>query len=318
MDETQGQRRAKESSNDGLEACAEKATVQSPSRLRAAEGTSVVEDDVDGVFETDDRTLEQLLADVDAVEEPSSIAHEPRDEEVKALLRRLRDDDKGPKGVHDSDDSDGEKMATEVHDIIARFRDEIDLDPMSRQDDLESPLERNHSHREATGTEDDELDEGMDLPTLPSNLDVLPSGTIPNSTPTTDVVAAASSVYASSPAPSTALEDLTARMAALRAPSPALRLPTVPSGQPTPAGEPVRRLTSTTDYTDDDVDSWCTVCLEDAALRCLGCEDDPYCVRCWREMHQGSAAAFDDQAHKAVQFTKNRKAKEPKLALGAV
>ncbi|PNY25640.1 Abscission/NoCut checkpoint regulator [Tolypocladium capitatum] len=115
-------------------------------------------------------------------------------------------------------------------------------------------------------------------------------------------------------------------MAALRAPTaassrsvlPSSRsvLPSVPTSKP--AGEPVRRLASKTAYADDDVDSWCTVCLEDAALRCLGCDDDPYCARCWREMHVGPAAGFDERGHRAVRFTRSGKKEDaPRVALGA-
>ena len=88
-----------------------------------------------------------------------------------------------------------------------------------------------------------------------------------------------------------------------------------------PAKAP-KRLESRTKYTDDDVDSWCTVCLADATLLCLGCGDpdegkegDPYCTRCWREMHVGPAAAFDDRTHRAVQLRRSRK--KDKVALAA-
>ncbi|PHH92311.1 hypothetical protein CDD83_7900 [Cordyceps sp. RAO-2017] len=78
-------------------------------------------------------------------------------------------------------------------------------------------------------------------------------------------------------------------------------------------------MTSRTRYTDADVDSWCTVCLDDAALRCLGCDDDPYCARCWREMHRGPAAAFDDRSHRCVQFARRPRGEEDasRIALGA-
>ncbi|KAG5926224.1 hypothetical protein E4U42_003521 [Claviceps africana] len=109
---------------------------------------------------------------------------------------------------------------------------------------------------------------------------------------------------------SASLADLTARMAALRHATPDA-LPSVPTSRP---DRPVKRLTSRTAYTDDDMDSWCTVCLEDATLRCTGCDGDVYCTRCWREMHLGPAA-FADAGHRAVQFT--RGGMEDKLALGA-
>lgn len=264
------------------------------------------EADVDAAFETDDRTLELLLGDVDAAEELLLRAPEPepRDEDVKALLQRLSDsvpkDDRGGTRdadgeAADSDDSDGGRMAPEVDHVMAWVRDETELDAKLAHDASESRPEHD---RQQVGQAPD--DESLDLPSLPASLDALPWP-------------------ATASTPGTTLGDLTARMAALRAPSsPSLALPSVPSAKPAAGGKPVRRLTSKTGYTDDDVDSWCIVCLEDATLRCLGCDDDPYCARCWRDMHIGPAAGFDERSHRAVQFTRNAGEENHKVALGAV
>lgn len=168
----------------------------------------------------------------------------------------------------------------EVDDVIARYRDELEVEKSLLDSDDEE-------QGEETFTEDDSV-----LPSVPDDID---SG---------------------AQQPSSAnLDDLQSRMASLRASSvePDL-MPSVPTSKP--SGKPVKRLTSRGKYTDDDVDSWCTVCLEDATLKCLGCDGDPYCARCWREMHVGSAAAFDERSHRAVQFTRDGK-KEKKVALGA-
>ncbi|CRK24145.1 hypothetical protein BN1723_013179 [Verticillium longisporum] len=142
----------------------------------------------------------------------------------------------------------------------------------------------------------DDGDDGEPFLSLPS----VPSGPVASSRPTDD-------------------DSLTARMAALRLPSSDqdaeaaaaddIGLPSVPSDQP------ANRLRSRTGYTDDDAKNWCTVCLEDATLRCLGCDDDGYCTRCWREMHVGPAAAFDDRTHKAVLLGRDPRPK--RVALGA-
>ncbi|GJN75863.1 zinc finger, FYVE domain-containing protein [Purpureocillium lilacinum] len=266
------------------------------------------DEDVDALFETDDRTLEELLGDVNAEEQPPQTT-EPRDEDVRALLEELsrsvpKDDgteaqderrDREEDGGGDSDDSDGERMGREVDDVIARFRDEAEIEAKRAP---EQDAQDEDADEQEAGT-DDGPPEDLDLPSLPSNLDTLPSSSPP---------------HASQPR---TLDDLTARMAALRAPSspssdPSLSLPSVPTSKP---AKGPKRLTTTTRYTDDDVDSWCTVCLEDATLRCLGCDDDPYCARCWREMHVGPAAGFDERSHRAVQFT--RRKKSDKVAVGA-
>lgn len=268
----------------------------------------VDDDDVDALFQTDDQTLEELLGDVGA-DEGFAAAAEPNDAQVKALLEELsqsipKDDETQEKKMaedekkDDSDDSDGEEMNREVDDVIARFRDEIELEKSIEKDD--SP-EREDSDEEAgrAGQDTPSKDTALDLPDVPTNLQDLPSSQ-------------------SARAASADLDDITARMAALRAPSNTeddLSLPSVPTSKP--SGKPVNRLTSKTNYTDEDMDGWCTVCLEDATLRCLGCDDDVYCTRCWREMHIGPSAGFDERSHKAVQFTKKQKKEKRKVALGA-
>ncbi|KAF4975161.1 hypothetical protein FZEAL_8016 [Fusarium zealandicum] len=257
------------------------------------------EDDVDAMFQTDDQTLEELLADVKPDE---GFQAEPDDAQVKALLEELAssvpqdtEGDGKEKDKEDSDDSDGEAMNRDADEVIARFRDEAELEA-SLNKDKPSDAESEAEDDDQPARDNPSKDSDFTLPDVPSNLDDLPS--------------------TSARAGSADIDDITARLAALRDPSAeaTFSLPDVPTSRP--SGKPLNRLTSRTNYTDDDVDSWCTVCLEDATLRCLGCDDDVYCTRCWREMHVGPRAGFDELSHKAVQFTKDKK-KQKKVALGA-
>lgn len=266
---------------------------------------------MDFMFSTDDQTLEELLGDVSLEEKNPAV--EPSDEQVKALLEELSqavpkddaDEDKHDNKADDSDDSDGEQMQTKVNDILAKFQDEAEIEAtLGKEDDEADSTEeqQQQQQRQAEGHQDTDLA----LPSLPSNLDELPTLSPRRASAKADI------------------DDITARIAALRAPAAgeeeedAFSLPSVPSSKPSAGDAPVKRLTSKTDYTDDDIDGWCTVCLDDATLRCLGCDDDPYCTRCWREMHIGPAAAFDDRSHKAVQFTRaKKKDKQHRVALGA-
>ncbi|KAF4965604.1 hypothetical protein FSARC_6626 [Fusarium sarcochroum] len=259
------------------------------------------DEDDDTIFQTDDQTLEELLGDVKP-EEGFQPEPEPDDEQVKALLEELANSipqdaqEDTSKKEDDSDDSDGEAMNKDVDEVIARFRDEAEVEAALAKNKTSEP------ESESEGEQDDpSKTSDLALPDVPSNLDEIPS---------------------TARAGSADIDDITARLAALRAPSPddegSLALPSVPSSKP--SGKPVNRLTTRTNYTDDDVESWCTVCLEDATLRCPGCDDDVYCTRCWYEMHRGPQAGFDERSHKAVQFTKDKKTEKKekkKVALGA-
>ncbi|KAG6002345.1 hypothetical protein E4U21_003163 [Claviceps maximensis] len=202
-------------------------------------------------------------------------------EEIKALLERLSASvpiDTRP----DDDSSDSETTNSQASALIAQYKDEAELDRLDSSTPSPPPADA--------------------VPPRASEPIELPSA--PETETTTS---------------STDMADLTARMLALRQPLDAPELlPSVPTSQPSKPTSSVRRLTSKTAYTDDDMDSWCTVCLEDATLRCEGCDGDVYCTRCWREMHLGPAAHFDDTSHRAVQFTRDRRRSEgTKIALGA-
>lgn len=65
-------------------------------------------------------------------------------------------------------------------------------------------------------------------------------------------------------------------------------------------------------YTDADQKTWCIVCLEDGTIRCLGCDGDGggggdvYCARCWKEMHVGPSAGYDERGHAWEKFDPRR------------
>lgn len=289
------------------------ASANSSSRVNEPKSVTA-DDDADAVFATDDQTLEELLGDVG--DDERFAPAEPDDAQVKSLLEQLADDiptdivvdrakrrhgkEKEQEDHGESDDSDGEAMKREADDVLARMRDEIELENTLAKN------KRPEASPDGQGQDQDDDDPAdFALPSVPGNLDDgLPSA--PGDNPARTKIEAD-------------LDDISARLARLNSPSDAaLDLPSVPSGRPTPGAKPIKRLTARSGYTDDDVDSWCTVCLEDATLRCLGCDDDPYCARCWREMHVGPAAHFDDRSHKAVQFTRDKKAApKRKVALGA-
>jgi hypothetical protein len=71
--------------------------------------------------------------------------------------------------------------------------------------------------------------------------------------------------------------DISARMAALQGlTTNNLGLPSAPSFKP--ADRSVKGIVKKPGYTDEEIDSWCVICQDDATIRCLGCDGDLYCA----------------------------------------
>ncbi|KOS21577.1 Zinc finger FYVE domain-containing protein 19 [Escovopsis weberi] len=265
-------------------------------------------EDVDAMLQTDFRLLEEMLAHI-IVDDG-----EPTAEQVRALIDEVsRGGIPQDQGEEDGSDCSNTELADRrADDFIARFRDEIELEAAlhpNDQDENDSPdaqQDVDPSSCADVPASDESAHPPPEIPSLPQTLDPLPS---------------APSSSSSSPLPAgTGMDDIAARLALLRAPGTSAPLPSVPSSAPSSSSCPkpraAKRLTSTTTaYTDADADGWCVVCLEDATLRCPACDGDMYCARCWREMHVGPAAAFDDRSHRAVYLARDRERRP--VALGA-
>lgn len=269
-----------------------------------------VEDDQWYLSETDDedsKKVEELLAKLKA--DPG--AQPPQSPEQKA-------EDAAEK--HDDDDSEGEEMSREVGNVISRAMDELKLEgptgstgegpdvglevdnvaakgesgecdggaalpavPRDHHDD------RNRTPRSIPRTPEGEDETGLTLPTVPTGLvDPAP----PTTTSTGDSFES----------------SIASRLAALKG-TPAVQtdafgLPSVPTFQP--GDRPVPSVTKKLGYTDEDQKTWCIVCLEDSTVRCLGCDGDVYCARCWREMHVGPSAGYDERGHRWEKFDRRQ------------
>lgn len=92
-------------------------------------------------------------------------------------------------------------------------------------------------------------------------------------------------------------------------------LPSVPSGPPT--GIKGLQLpsvpkpgTKAQQPKDDDTENWCIICLDDATLKCVGCDGDLYCNNCWNEGHRSPDAGLEERSHRALAFSKGKKKKK--------
>jgi len=254
---------------------------------------------------TDDQTLEDLLADLESdqqwVEEMAIAEEEEQHKKAMALLEELspgkdnlREGSRGTNSQHDEgdndlDDSDGEVVTREADDLIAKALDEVELD--RRNTRSSSPPAQDHNPQST------DQDEGFTA-SIASRMAAL---NVSHSVPPRDsrsIPATLPSVPATEPDPFAAM------------------LPSAPTQDPATKPAVVTGVLRKTArrggaYTDDDQKSWCTVCLDDGTMRCLGCDDDGaggniYCERCWREMHVGPMAGFDDLGHKWEKFERER------------
>ncbi|KAI4946884.1 hypothetical protein J4E91_007056 [Alternaria rosae] len=187
----------------------------------------------------------------------------------------------------DEEDEDGKKRTEEdeTDDVIARVMAELEIS--KKYDPPSPPLEddKSESGDQKNASKEETTHDGFTLPSAP---DTLPEDDF---------------------ASSQAIEDaFTARLAALATPSPSqtdsLGLPSAPSFAPRNK-PPVS--TNLQKQVDDEIDTWCIICQDDATLKCLGCDGDLYCQNCWMEGHRGESAGFEEKRHKAVLYKKKKK-----------
>lgn len=262
---------------------------------------------------SDDKTLEELLADLGPENQWTLNPDDPKDiqkllDEAKRTLSR--DEDKAETSVKESehdapeeakntgekyltrdldmsvfalDDGDSKEKETqasrledesdEVQDIVARLLDEVNLERENKPDPKEEVA--SDPPPKAAGEEST-----LTLPSTPSQLP-----------------------HPLSHQNSQEFEsDITSRMAALRSlgTTNSLGLPSAPTFKP--VDKPVKGVMKK--YTDEEVDSWCIICQDDATVKCLGCDGDLYCANCWKEGHMGPDVGLEERRHRWMKFRK--------------
>lgn len=163
-----------------------------------------------------------------------------------------------------------ENESREAQDIVARLLDEVKLERANEPDEEEQEA----SKPEAT----------LSLPSAPSTLPSPPPATEPSR----------NSLDFES--------DIAARMAALKGLGSinALVLPSAPTFKP--ADKPTKEVMKK--FTDEEIDSWCIICQDDATVQCDGCDGDLYCANCWKEGHMGPDVGREERGHRWSRFRK--------------
>ncbi|KAL5314768.1 hypothetical protein ACEPPN_017415 [Leptodophora sp. 'Broadleaf-Isolate-01'] len=269
-------------------------------------------------FNTDDKTLDELLADLGPEDQWTLNPDDPKDiqkllDEAKGALPRDGEANAESKDLDHEDESEGkarrtdgqyltrdldmsafalddgeteergkgkgrmdlEQESREAQDIVARMLDEVNLERANepREEERSTLPER---------SKDSEEDEsgGLSLPSAPS---ALPE-TVETSKKSLDFES-----------------DIAARMAALSGLSTnSLGLPSAPTFKP--IDKSVKGVMKK--FTDEEVDSWCIICQDDATVKCMGCDGDLYCASCWKEGHMGPDVGYEEKTHKWVKYRK--------------
>ncbi|RMZ90675.1 hypothetical protein DV736_g2099, partial [Chaetothyriales sp. CBS 134916] len=286
----------------------------------------------------DDKTVEELLADLGPVEEWE--VHQSEHEQVEELLRAADvalakgpvlenvPDDEGeqqeqkpkmtatgarplrsidvsvfqpePDSELDKDNNDERantaptrhSLDREADDVLNRLLDEVKLEELQQQQGVGDTDSKQPDDEAADPSNRQQADDSSlliaKLPSAPSKLPDPPQNS-------------KSKVRSD--------DDLASRFASLS-------LPSAPSVTVQP-GE-VRFGKTGRGFTEDEIDSWCIICCDDATLSCIGCDGDLYCTNCWLEGHRGEAAGVEERTHQALQYVKGKKkAKTKRVAMGA-
>ena len=172
-----------------------------------------------------------------------------------------------------------EDESREAQDIVARLLDEVNLGRANE------PEPEKDAKSEMEFEEDDEETGERPLFSLPSAPVKLPERSA-EATPSNT---------------SLSFElDIAARMAALKGLGSMneLGLPDAPTFKP--ADKPAKGVMKK--YLDEEIDTWCIICQDNATVKCLGCDGDLYCANCWKEGHMGPDVGYEERGHKWTKY----------------
>ncbi|KAF2836343.1 hypothetical protein M501DRAFT_997104 [Patellaria atrata CBS 101060] len=270
----------------------------------------------------DDKTLEQLLEELGLEKKEWNVGEKEQDDVEKLMMEakevvKKSEDMRGLEG-RGEDTQDGDKAKQEAgkenggglksrsqedHDIDAK--DEEDADEYIAQVLAGLKYEKKYKEHNLGSESEGDTTKGSKKATKDAHEDPY--------TPTdndSEAPFSLPSAPTSLPTPSTT--DSTDETDILSARISALTLPSAPTSAPSPK---IRNSSSKTiPFTDEEIDSWCIICTDDATLKCLGCDGDLYCHRCWNEGHRGQDAGFEERRHRAVNFAQSGGAGRRKAA----
>ena len=248
----------------------------------------------------DEQTVEELLAelgpedqwslDADNVNDLQKLLEEARN----ALPTTVEDDaeDRGAKEPPQKESTDGDTKGTGTQTTGA-----IDIspfsstDPSSAQEDAEAAAYLQQIFDEL------EIEKHQDPDRADSNTEA-----DNNETTSLPAIAHQNLPTPSGLSQSTAVDLPSTPTSLPSTPQDHFSLPSAPTFAPARKPIKVSKPQPKPQFTNEDIESWCVICNDDATVRCLGCEGDLYCARCWREGHVGKEVGLEERGHRWVKY----------------
>lgn len=284
----------------------------------------------------DERSLEELLAELG----PEDQWHVNKDDgvEAKILMREAQEAVQRQKELQKEASATGQGEDRGEHEGHGdtegtdKKRDEDEGDEQEADEYIarvlaELEFEKRHGEKDNDGGDHEEEDEEGYVRVSKNDAALSPESTTAQHTghdrsaieddPMLDLPSTPQSLPPPKSPPTSTIDDALAARFSRLSPSPSPGGPSLPSTPSSKPGSAVAKTKKTASgsrgssafktYTDEEIDSWCSICTDDATLRCLGCEGDLYCSRCWREGHMGADAGYEERRHRAVQLNKDKK-----------
>jgi hypothetical protein len=243
----------------------------------------------------DDETLDELLGELGAGNEWAI----PESNEIQALLKEA----KAALPKHENDSREAAKHTQE--DVEIGNQPESNEKKSRRKSDAEDEAEADEYVQKVLSevAVEDKMGPGIEIEENVDSAEAEGDQASSIELPTAPSAEPASSTRENA---NKVDDDLAARLSALS-------LPGAPTKAPATKSTTHSKQSGLPKYADEEIDSWCIICCDDATVRCLGCDGDLYCADCWKEGHTGEEAGLEERKHKAIAFEKpgdkNRKQK---------